>query len=390
MKPKYNSIPPQVVVGSALHKSWYVRLLHWINLHKLIASVVFVSLVVLVFVAIGLLTNLKPQSQPTSTPVATQSPNSVPETPVPSSAAAPTTTNDTKTNPVSTNKTKNKAPSASTSSSSEGTTSGGSDTPPASGCSGRPNASCTGPPSGTTFTDCSGGPHSDSTSNVTYDAVNIPAPVGDDHWTFSGSHVTLRNCKISGDIWFLGDDITIDHCDFTGGVSLSGTGTVNMTYSNIHDWDDAIHITSDSGPVTDVALSYNYVHSPHHTADSVCIDEDHTPHDDAIQLLGVNGITITHNTLDLGPWFLCNGFDILNSAFQIESTQGPDLNMTISDNYLNGGGFTARFYACSNTVFTNNRFGPDYHYGPVDNQDDACFTNKSGNVYDSNGAALTF
>lgn len=258
---------------------------------------------------------------------------------------------------------------------------GGSSGGSSSGCSGRPNASCTGVPSGTVLSSWTGGPNSSSASNVTYDGVNIPAPSGDDHWTFSGNNVTIRNSKITGAVWFLGNNLTIEHSEIVGGVSLSGTGTVSMTYNNIHDWDDGIHITSDSGPVTDVTISYNYVHDP----DPPC-----GAHADVIQLLGVNGLIVTHNNLDMGPWFQVCGQDVLNGVFQIESTQGPDTNMTISDNYLNGGGYTARFYACSNTSFTNNRFGRDYHYGPVDNQDNSCFTNKSGNVWDDTGQSITF
>jgi hypothetical protein len=245
---------------------------------------------------------------------------------------------------------------------------------------GRPDATNTGPTSATLSAWAGSTSGYDSTSNMTYDSIKLPTPSAG-YWTFTGSNLTFKNCIIGGGVVFRGTNIRVEHCDIPGGVSLSGTSNVTMLYNNIHDFDDGIHITSDTGPVSNVTISYNYVHAPAPSCGN---------HSDAIQLLGVNGLTVTYNTLNMGTWFQVCNQDALNSAFQIESTQGLDTNMNLSYNYLNGGGYTARFYACASTTFAGNRFGRDYHYGPVVNQDNACFLDKSGNVWDDSGQALTF
>jgi len=250
------------------------------------------------------------------------------------------------------------------------------------------NVTNTGFPAGTVLTEWSEGKSGFiNVSNQTYDGALIPAPTSG-YWQIYGNNLTFRNCKFNAGVTFYGDNIRVEHCDITGGISLSGTGNVSVLYNNIHGWDDGIHITSDSGPVTNVTVSYNFVHDPIHPTKSECPTDEATPHEDAIQLLGVNGLTVTYNTLDVGPWYLCNGFDVLNSALQIENTQGPDVNMNINYNYVNGGGITARFYACSNTNFIGNRFGKDARYGPFVVNDKACLVNKTGNVMEATNQPL--
>jgi len=232
------------------------------------------------------------------------------------------------------------------------------------------NASTTGYPAGIALTPFSG----KLTSDHTYVGVSINA--GSLGGNVLASNVTLRNCLINGDVIFAGNNVTVDHCTITGGVSLSGGDNFTFTGNNLYNWSDALHITSDSGPVNKVTVTKNWMHSPHPN----CAD-----HSDGMQLLGVNGITITDNIIDLGSWITCGSNPDdgpLNGAFQVENTQGNDLNGIIDHNYLNGGGYTARFYQCSAFTFTSNSFGTGAHWGlisvPASNL--GCFTNWSGNL----------
>lgn len=213
------------------------------------------------------------------------------------------------------------------------------------------NAITTGFPAGTTLTAFSGQP----ASNTTYTGRSFSAG------TVTASNVTFRNCSFSSGPIFTGDNVTVDHCTFTGGVSLSGGDNFVFTSNNVVNWHgDALHITSDSGPVNNVIVQKNWFHNPNASCNG-----DHV---DGVQLLGVNHISISDNIIDLGPWVSCSqdaGDGPLNGAFQVENTQGADLNGTITHNWVNGGGYVARFYQCQTFSFTWNQFGPTSQFGPA-------------------------
>jgi hypothetical protein len=220
-------------------------------------------------------------------------------------------------------------------------------------------------------------------ANTTYDGYAIPASALSG--TVGVSGLVLRNCALASGAVFSGNDVTIDHCSIHGGVSLSGGDRFVFTNNAVTGWDDALHITSDSGPVNTVTVRGNWLHAP---APS-CSD-----HSDGIQLLGVTGAQIDHNVIDLGRWIQC-GSDPdngpLNGAFQVEVTQGPVSGVVIDHNWLNGGGYTLRVYAgCQGVHITANAFGRDARWGPFDTlKAGAGVVEFTGNTWEDTGAAIT-
>jgi hypothetical protein len=210
----------------------------------------------------------------------------------------------------------------------------------------------------------------DSSSGRTYDRVSVPAPASPS-WTFTGNNLTFRDCRFTVGVVFTGDHIRLEHCDLTGGVTVRGSAHVDLVGNDIHGWDAAILVSADKNKVSDVSITDNWLHAPVATCGG---------HADGIRLLGVDGIVITNNTVDLGPWVTCGA---LGNAIAVEPTQGTDLNMTITNNLLNGGAYTVRFAGCTKTTFEGNHFGPDAHSGPVDTPAfPVCFTKWLGNVTD--------
>ncbi len=182
---------------------------------------------------------------------------------------------------------------------------------------------------------------------------------------------------------FYGDNILIEHSSVSGdGINLSGTGTVNVRYNQVYNFtSDAVHITADTGSVTNVTFSYNYIHNP---------TPDCGAHADGIQIRGVTGLTVHNNTIDMGPWAQVCGQDALNAALFFEDANGGNSGITITNNYLSGGGYTVYFDTSSGQVFKNNAFGGGHYGYAYPGSNPADFSDRSGNYIFSNGAALTF
>jgi hypothetical protein len=254
-------------------------------------------------------------------------------------------------------------------------------TPPPS--AGRPDATNTGVPAGTVLTDYTGAADN-SLSNTTFSNVRFRGS----GYIFRGSNLVFKNCEFeAGGVIFEGNNIQMERCDVTGDLSINNSQGVTLLYNNIHNWTDGLHITSEIGGavVRNVTASYNFIHTPQ----PGCGD-----HSDGVQLLGINGFAATYNTIDLGKQFtLCGDANPLNGAFQIKTdfTGVVNQNMDISNNYLNGGGYTLRLYQCAGTNrVTNNRFGRDFTWGPVAYTASSCpVADKSGNVYDDTGSPIT-
>lgn len=244
----------------------------------------------------------------------------------------------------------------------------------------KPDASNTGYAS---LTSTYSGSTYNSTSNATYDGVTFPDPGPGNWYTFTGSNLVFRNCRFPSDVWFEGNNVTMEHCEVTGGVSINNSNAVLLQYNNIHHWSDAVHITSDSVTVKNVTMNYNFIHTPQ----PIC-----GAHSDGVQLLGVDGFTATYNFIDMGKMFpLCDDPNPLNGTFQIalDFTGVQNSNLTISNNWLNGGGYIFRLYGCGPVSrVVNNRFGRDYTWGPVDTTGSSCLADKSGNVYDDSDAPI--
>lgn len=254
--------------------------------------------------------------------------------------------------------------------------------PPAGGGSSFPNASNTGVPAGTSLSNY-GGPSNNSSSGIVLENLNFPAVGGIGYYIFSGSNITIRNSYFASGVLFNGDNITVERSTINDGVSFSGTAGVLFRYNNVQNFaGDAMHVTADSGPVSNVTLASNYVHAP---APS-CGD-----HADGLQVRGVNGLSVTGNTIDMGPWIQVCGADVLNAAIFLESANGGNTNMTISANYLNGGGYILRLTPGAGQTITNNAFGNNGQYGQVLNNTSAGnIINKSGNYFLSSGNPITF
>lgn len=214
-----------------------------------------------------------------------------------------------------------------------------------------------GPASGTVLKTLSG----QVQANTTYDGYALTAANLPDNTAVSG--LTLRNCTMPGRT-FSGSNLAITHCRITGGLSFSGSDHVTFSGNDVIGFvDDALHITSDSGPASDYTVSGNWIHARGSGIDCAA-------HLDGVQILGVAGASFMGNVIDLGHWISCSsdpGDGPLNGAFQIEVTQGPVSLVTIDANLLNGGGMIVRVYSgCTDVHVTNNGFGDDFQFAPGD------------------------
>ncbi|HET9411303.1 MAG TPA: right-handed parallel beta-helix repeat-containing protein [Candidatus Saccharimonadales bacterium] len=195
--------------------------------------------------------------------------------------------------------------------------------------------------------------------------------------------MTIRNSKFASGILFNGDNVRLENNDIVDGISLSGTATAVIDRNEIRDYGaDGMHITSDSGQVSNVTVTNNFIRSP--------IPEPGA-HADGVQVRGVNGLTFTNNAIDMGVWKQVAGQDALNAAIFLEDANGGNSNITLNGNYLNGGGYILRIGVGPNQQYINNRFGPDGRYGVVHNiAKPGNITVNSGNVMDLTNQPVTF
>lgn len=251
-------------------------------------------------------------------------------------------------------------------------------TPPLT--NGRPNSANTGVDPNKTLPKYTGGAYNDS-SNITLDGLDFPAVGGG--YTFAGNNVTIRNSKFASGILFNGDNVRLENNDIVDGISLSGTAAAVIDRNEIRDYGaDGIHITSDSGQVSNVTVTNNFIRSP---------TPEPGAHADGVQVRGVNGLTFTNNAIDMGVWKQVAGQDALNAAIFLEDANGGNSNITLNSNYLNGGGYILRIGAGPNQQFINNRFGPDGRYGVVHNiAKPGNITANSGNVMDLTNQPVIF
>ncbi len=243
----------------------------------------------------------------------------------------------------------------------------------------RPDANNTGYPNYIVLKSWTG-QGANNSSNLVIDGYELPVP-SSGYYTFSGSKVTFRNCKINGGIVFAGDSIKIDHCEVIGGISLSGSAGAEITYNNIHhSLDDGIHITSDNGRVSNVLVAHNYIH----TFTPAC-----QAHADGIQVRGVDKLTIYNNVVDMGPWVQVCNLDALNSAVFLQDANGGNNHVTIDHNFLNGAGYVLYIGVGPYTKIIHNRFGRAEKFGIINNTSNpGDITDRSGNARDDNNEAV--
>jgi hypothetical protein len=147
--------------------------------------------------------------------------------------------------------------------------------------------------------------------------------------TINADNVTLKNCKITAGEWAVinitsgSTGVVIQNCEINGlsaeGVrGISGQGT--FLSNNIHHTEDGIYLTGSNTLIQD-----NYIHDLQSNWSG--------PHYDGIATDGgVSNITIRHNTV-INP----HG---QTSALMLSNYFGSVSNVTVDNNWLEGGGYT--------------------------------------------------
>jgi hypothetical protein len=181
----------------------------------------------------------------------------------------------------------------------------------------------------------------------------------------NANDVTLKNCKVTGASWAVINitsgktGVVVQDCEINGlsaeGVrGISGQGT--FLRNNIHHTEDGIYLIASN---IAMLIQDNYIHD---------LQSDWSgPHYDGIATDGgVSNITIRHNT-------------IINkhgqvSAIMLSNLFGSVTNVTVDNNWLEGGGYTVysdgQFNGgtISGVSFTNNYLGKGkYGYSSIRN-----------------------
>lgn len=196
-------------------------------------------------------------------------------------------------------------------------------------------------PGGANLTAMAGGWNSTKNTTITNRVI-------DGDVTFAGDNLTLRNVRITGEVIFRGDNIVVQDSEL-GALSLSGTSGVHVSGVEINGTlgADGIHITSDTGQVSDVLIEDTWVHNPIVKPAS---------HYDGMQVRGVKGLTLRNVLIDLGPHR-----DQFTAAVFLENAQGGNWDVTLERSMFLGGGYT--FYSTAtnvrviDSVFDGGRWG---------------------------------
>ncbi len=149
--------------------------------------------------------------------------------------------------------------------------------------------------------------------------------------------------------------LVVEDSEIDGGGTAQvaiGWGNYTLRRVNVHNIVDGPRLGSG------VTVEDSWIH------DMVRNDDYHS---DALQANGGSGIVVRHNTLV--PTDTSTG-DVLNAAVQLgaEADSGELTDVTIEDNYLDGGNYTINVRdddGISEVVLRNNRFGTSARYGPV-------------------------
>ncbi|WP_404534692.1 Ig-like domain-containing protein [Bradyrhizobium ottawaense] len=200
--------------------------------------------------------------------------------------------------------------------------------------------------------------------------------------TIEAPNVTLENCKITSDSWFIvncaSTGAVVKNCEInglggtSGNVGINGEGT--FIGNNIYNVENGINVAGSNSGST--LIENNYIHG---------LKAAGSPHYDGIQIDGgVSNVTIEHNTV-----INENGSV---SAIMIDNYWGPISNISVDNNLLAGGGFTVysadSFSGGSVTgvSFTNNHMASG-QYGYT-----SFYTTNptyTGNVYDGSTLLAT-
>ena len=242
-----------------------------------------------------------------------------------------------------------------------------------------PNASNTGVPAGTALK--ASGSITVSTAGTVISGLDINGCVD-----VKASNVVIKNSRItcgrttpavrvySGVTNLLVEDSEIDGAGTS--PACIGYGEYTLFRSNLHDCVDGVEVGRDT------AIEYSYVHD---------LSRGSGTHDDAIQTLGGVNILIVGNTLQA---YRADTDDPMNASIQTGHLNENLTNALVAYNYMDGGNYTVNAgadstngYKISGYVFTGNRFGRDFRYGPVSELGTG-ITFDSSNVWADTGARV--
>ena len=201
--------------------------------------------------------------------------------------------------------------------------------------------------------------------------------------------VTITNVKVTApagansaiNTGYSNQGITFSHVEIDGGKhSPSVPGIIGGGYTatalNIHGTGDAIDLSFG------VTVKDSWIH------DLWVAPGDHT---DGVQSTGTDADLIEHNTIDA----TLSGGGFANSALIIGADLANMGTVTVTDNLLGGGSYTAYAgadpgYSSGTIAFLNNRFASNAEYGSCSFKPSAgrtvIFT---GNVIDGTGASMS-
>ena len=201
--------------------------------------------------------------------------------------------------------------------------------------------------------------------------------------TIRASNVTLRRSRVRSGSYYpvrviSGSNIVIEDVEVDGlgkadkCIVMNGSGVIQR--NNIHGCGDGI-APSGSGGIT---IKDNYVHSPS-TASGV--------HSDGVEMNGGSNMTFSNNN------FAYDGATTAAVAFS--GYYAPVSNITFDGNWLAGGAYMLHLAGnenpLSNVRITNNRFvRGSARYGTIYRSGDISKICGEGNVYDDDGATVSF
>ena len=211
-----------------------------------------------------------------------------------------------------------------------------------------------------------------------------PGRVEDDDLVLDGVHVAgdleltgagqvLRNSRVDGHVLVRGQDVTIEDSE-VGALSVASATHVVARRVEVFGLlgYDGIHVTSDGEVRTsDVTIEGSWVHSPQVESGS---------HYDAVQVRGVDGLTIRYSTLDLGDWVPQH-----NAAVFLEDANGGNADVLVEQNLINGGGY-ALYLTGTDVRVVGNRFGPDVHWAAL--YPEFAPFEESGNTWAADGSPV--
>jgi len=228
----------------------------------------------------------------------------------------------------------------------------------------RASAANTGVPAGTALAPASGG-------ELSQDGLVLENAVISGDVTLTGDNQVLRNVRVEGVIRVTGTGTTITDSEL-GALTVSGA--TNFTASRLEVFGesgkDGMHVTSDSGRATNVVIENSWVHSPTGTPSA---------HYDGIQVRGVDGLVLRGNSFELGPHI-----PQFNAAVFLENANGGNTDVTITGNYIDGGGFSV-YLGGKNTTFEDNSFGRNARWGLLYPESNLGSVTTSGNVWADTG-----